>query len=237
MDKRDTVDIHCHILPGIDDGAVDMDQALEMLRLAWADGTSAMILTPHYRDNSKQEALFEALCRRAKEEMPDMELYLGNELLYHHETVTDLESGRAKPLNGSQYCLLEFGANVWKSQVEMAVSDILCNGWTPIVAHAERYAIFRTDPNLLDEILNMGALIQLNADSVAGKHGLRTKWFCRRLLKARKVHFIASDAHDTQKRPPLLGACRQMIGKKIDPSYADRLFCDNPRAVLENRTI
>ena len=107
----------------------------------------------------------------------------------------------------------------------------------PIIAHAERYSAFCYDPTLTDEVLKMGARIQLNADSVMGRHGLRVKRFCHRLLKAEQVHFIASDTHDLKRRTPNLLPCYKRICKKYGEKYAKRLFWKNPRALIENRKI
>lgn len=236
-------DIHTHLLPGADDGARDMREALMLLHMAWKNGTRTMILTPHYRGSYKKNTpewlreSFSLLCRMAEQELPGMKLYLGNEIYYEMDAPEQLMQGRILTLNGSRYALLEFRSGSLRSQIITGVSETVRHGFTPIIAHAERYDIFRADAALTDDVLNMGALIQLNADSIMGDHGLSVKWFCRRLLREQKVHFVASDAHDAGRRPPLLRECFLKVHKKYGPEYAARVFYDNAQAVIENQII
>lgn len=233
-------DIHTHILPGADDGAQNMDEALELVRMAYEDGTRILFLTPHYRGRwraNTPDALrqsFERLRTETACRYPGMKLYLGNEI--HWETVVPelLAEGRVLPLGDGDYCLLEFRSAALRAQVVGGVSECIRCGYTPIIAHAERYEIFRRDKSLTDEVLTMGALIQLNADSVLGKNGWGVRLFCHRLLKKQQVHFIASDAHNAQNRPPLLGQCRDMVCKKYGSEYACQLFARNPGAILDS---
>jgi protein-tyrosine phosphatase len=136
---------------------------------------------------------------------------------------------------GSRYILLEFASTAFRSQILSGITECISAGKIPIIAHAERYNAFRNDPALTDDVLKLGARIQLNADSVMGKHGFFVKRFCHKLLKAEKVHFIASDAHDLRKRPPNLLPCYKRICKKYGEKYAKRLFRKNPRALIENK--
>ena len=236
-------DIHTHILPGVDDGAKDMREARALVKLAWENGTRTMILTPHYRGVYKKNTpdhlreVFDGFCRVVAEEFPGMKLYLGNEIYYQTEVPERLEQGRILPLCGSQYALLEFRSGSLRSQVVMGVSETVRCGFTPIIAHAERYEIFRKDKTLTDEVLEMGALIQLNADSVMGRHGFGVKRFCHDLLKTQRAHFIASDAHDAENRPPLLRESFLRVHKKYGAEYAARVFYHNAQAVIENRML
>lgn len=236
-------DIHTHILPAVDDGAKDMAQALHLVRMAYKNGTRTIFLTPHYRgqykknDAARLREVFLPFCRAVQRELPDMRLYLGNEIHYEVDAPEQLAAGKILSLNDSGYCLLEFRSGALRSQIIAGVSEMFRCGYTPIIAHAERYEIFRKDKTLTDEVLNMGALIQLNADSVLGKNGLQAKRFCDHLLKQRQVHFIASDAHDETNRPPLLRECWWMIYKKYGVEYANRLFYHNAQAVVEDKII
>lgn len=236
-------DLHTHLLPGVDDGAQNMSQAMELIRMAYENGTRNIMLTPHYRGKYRQNdpvwlrEVFAMFQEVVHEEYPRMNLYLGNEVYYEMDAGVMLDAGKAMTLNGSRYCLLEFRTASLRSQVEMGISEMLRFGYTPIIAHAERYEIFRHDPSLTDEVLNMGALIQLNADSIMGKHRLSVTRFCDRLLREGKAHFIGSDAHDPKKRPPLLRDCWWKIYKKYGQEYANLLLYENAQAVIENKTI
>lgn len=234
------VDIHTHILPGVDDGAADMSQALSLVRMAYKNGTRTMFLTPHYRGKYKKNdpqnlaETFEYFCEMVNQELPGMKLYLGNEIYYQQEAPERLSAGRILSMNGSRYCLLEFQPSSLRSQVISGVSEMVRNGFIPIIAHAERYNIFRKDKTLTDEVLEIGALIQLNADSIMGKHGLGVSLFCKKLLKEQKAHFVASDAHDTKNRAPLLRDCWWKVYKLCGREYAIKLFYDNAQWIITN---
>lgn len=235
------VDIHTHILPGMDDGAQTPEQALELLQMAWESGTGAIILTPHYRGryrrNTPQQLrqAYDALCAQAKEALPELELYLGNEVGMEIELAEKLTDGVALSINAGSYVLLEFSGCASATQVINGVLDILNCGFIPIVAHAERCDAFLNDRRLAGEVIDYGGLIQLNAAGVLGKTGFQAKRCCRRLLKKNQVHFIASDAHDTQIRPPCLDRCYSLVCKKYGEEYASALFWRNARAVLASK--
>lgn len=232
------VDIHTHILPDVDDGPKDVLEAIELARMAWEDGTRVLFLTPHYRGAYKKNTpawLRECLSlfrQMLQQSLPQMRLYLGNEAHYETQLPQLLESGRVLPLGDSHYVLLEFPYNALRSQILEGTSETLRSGFTPVIAHAERYDIFRRDAGLVDVVTDMGALIQLNAQSVMGDQGYAVKRYCHRLLKQRKVHFIASDAHDVKRRPPLLQKCWRHVCSKYSQEYADTLFRDNAQNIL-----
>lgn len=236
-------DIHTHILPGVDDGAQDTGQAMRLLRLAWKNGTRTIIFTPHYRGKYKENTLnqlrmeFEMLQELAKDEFPGLQLYLGHEVAFEVDAPQAVNAGKVMSLNNSRYMLLEFKPNALRAQITNGVVETFQCGFIPIVAHVERYDISRTDVTLVEELLEMGALLQLNADSIMGVNGYRVKRFCHKLLKSGVVHFVASDAHDHRYRPPLLRKAFMKIYKKYGREYAAALFYDNAQAVIENRTM
>jgi protein-tyrosine phosphatase len=235
------VDIHTHILPGVDDGALNMDEALELTRMAWENGTAHLVLTPHYRGrwckNTPQllRRQFEQLEAVVKEALPGMTLYLGNEAAMERELGDKVAEGRVLPLHNSHYVLLEFDYNSSRIQMVDGVMGVIGSGYTPVIAHAERYRIIQKDKKLAGDLLEVGALIQLNSDSVMGKCGLGIKWTCRRLLKNGMVQFIASDAHDPKDRPPLLKECYEYVCGRYDEDYANALFRENALALLSGK--
>lgn len=235
---RGFVDIHTHILPGVDDGAKDLADALNLLHMARKNGTTDVILTPHYRGKFRKNtpeqlrACFETLNAEVRRSIPDMNLYLGNEAAMDRELGEKIAEGRVLSINDSRYVLLEFDYSCAYIRMMDGVMNVFSCGYIPIIAHAERYDILRKNKRLIDEILQLGALVQINADSVLGKAGLGTKWYCRRLLGQGKVHFIASDAHDEQERTPVLGECFQYVSKRYGEDYAWALFRDNAQALL-----
>lgn len=236
-------DLHTHVLPAVDDGAQSLQQSMQMIRLAWANGTRTIFLTPHYRGAYRKntpehlQKVFSELCKVVAVEFPEMRLFLGSEIYYGSDVPEKLEVGQILSLNHSRYALIEFQSNTLYSRIVMAVSEVIGAGFIPVVAHIERYAVSRTQPELVDELIQMGALIQMNADSILGKHGFGVKQYCHRLLKNGKVHFIGSDAHNTDTRPPLLRECFWHVYKKYGPQYAARVFYENAQAIVENREI
>jgi len=236
-------DIHTHLLPDVDDGAQGIADALKLVQMAYENGTRTIILTPHYRGKYKENdpgwltEVYDMFCTMVAEKLPDVKLYLGSEVHYEADAPKKLSRKKILSMNQSRYVLLEFSTKSVRSQVINGVMEMVQYGFTPIIAHAERYEIFREDSSLTWEVLEMGALIQLNADSVMGKHGRRVKAYCAKLLKAEKAHFIATDAHDSKMRPPLLRKCYMYVYKKYGERYASELFGDNAQAVLEDRLV
>lgn len=235
------VDIHTHILPGVDDGAPDMEQALKLLRLAQRNGTAAVVMTPHhrgrFRSNTPQflRQRFRQLCERAEQELPGMKLFLGNEAAHERELGDKVAEGRVLAINDSNYVLLEFDYNSSRVQVYEETMSLIGSGYTPIIAHAERYDIFRKNKNLAQELLYVGALIQLNSDSILGRCGFATKRVCHRLLKKGMVHFVASDGHDLKERPPVLKECFEYVSKRYGEAYAWQIFRDNAVDLLSGK--
>lgn len=232
-------DIHTHILPGIDDGAKTLDDALAMLQHAYSQGTRLVFLTPHYRGNFRavtaQQRLSAAkeLRHAAAVLLPELRLELGTEIAYAPGFGEKLQLRELLSYAGGDYILLEFGDLTDKKTVLQGLEEALNCGFVPVVAHAERVDCFRKGLSLLRQAVEMGALIQLNADSVMGQWGgfFLRRW-CDRALKEGLVHFIASDAHDLQHRPPELRRCYSHICKQYGEEYANALFWENARLLL-----
>lgn len=235
------VDIHTHILPGVDDGAPDLSQSLELLKFAYQQGTCAVILTPHYRGryrknvSPKLKEIFRELEQAAQKECPNLELYLGCEVGYELDVSEKIADGSVLTLNDTHYVLLEFQKGSFHTRIMDGVLEVLNFGYVPIIAHAERYDAFREYPQLADEVTRLGALLQLNADSILGKSGFGIKRYCHKLLKAGMVHFVATDAHDLTNRKPDLKRCYEILRKKYGQEYADMLLIRNGRTVLEGK--
>lgn len=241
MVEKRFVDLHTHILPGVDDGAKDTTQAMEMLRTAWAHGTGTVVLTPHYLGTPGRfppETLrqrFEALRRQAERELPGMRLYLGHEAANEFDLWEKLISGQVLTLAGSRYVLLEFDERVYESRVLSGVLDLINSGFVPIIAHVERYATFYHHPELAAEVVSVGAMLQINAGSLLGQSGRSAQRFVRRLLRRGLVSFVASDAHDACHRPPVLDTCYARVRRRYGGAYADMLFFENAQQILREK--
>lgn len=204
--------------------------------MAQKNGTQSILLTPHYREQYRQntpeqlEEVYRQLCRLAPE---GMTLYLASEAGYERDLADKLSEGKVLSINGSRYVLLEFSDATPKSMILDGVFEVLNAGFTPILAHVERYDAFRRHKILAEEVQDAGALLQLNADSILGSSGNDIKRYCHRLLKRQMAHFIASDAHNKTKRPPVLAECYQRVCKKYGAEYAAELFWENAQTILK----
>lgn len=237
------IDIHCHVLPGVDDGAKNIDESLEMLSIMHDEGIRTVILTPHYHggrmepDAGKIRDRYDKLCAEAaqNEKLKDMGLYLGCEI-YYYPSVTDwLDEGRVFSMADSSYVLLEFGFTMEKRMIAEGVSTIVNSGYVPIIAHIERYEHLVGDLAQVDGLIEKGALVQINSECLYARH--RVSSFAKKLLKEKMVHFLATDAHDTYDRAPALSDAAYYIAKHYGKDYCKSLIFDNPVKVLKNEYI
>lgn len=237
------IDIHSHILPGMDDGARDLETGIRMLRIAADDGISQIILTPHNKPGHhtvspfQMAAKVEELRSCLRKEGIEMKLYIGNELYYRSGLIQEIEDGRAYTLAGSHYVLVEFSPLEDYDYIRNGIYALLTGGYYPILAHAERYRNVCTRKSGITDLVEMGCHIQVNAGSVMGKCGLGAKQLTRKLLKQHLLHFIATDAHDFGKRAPHLAGCAAYVRKKSGEAYGRELFYDNPMHVVLDETI
>ena len=237
------IDIHSHIIPGVDDGAHDLETSMQMLQLAADDGISEIILTPHNKpghrpmDFSKIALKVEDMRNRLLRKKIGIKLYIGNEIYYRSELAQEMESGQAVTLAGSHYILVEFHPSDNYDHIRNGLYTLLMNGYYPILAHAERYREIRAKKSGMNDLREMGCYIQVNAGSVMGKFGFDTRQYTRKLLKQDLVHFIATDAHDLGKRAPQLSACADYMIKKYGEAHMLQLLYDNPSSVIQDKEI
>lgn len=236
-------DIHTHIIPGVDDGADSREVSLEMLEIAWRDGIRQIILTPHnkpMRHNISPESMqkkIEIIKQEAAALGMNFTFWLGNEFYYRSDLSEVLDAGKGCTMAGSSYVLVEFGPMDEFEYIRNGVYQIQASGYRPIVAHVERYQCMLSTPLRVEELKDMGAYIQVNAGSIIGQYGFGTKRMTKGLLKDGIVDFVASDAHDTQKRSPKLSECAKYISKKFGEDYMQKLFFENPKKLIANEYI
>lgn len=236
------VDIHCHALFGVDDGASDEATMYEMLQMAYRDGTRTLCLTPHcsFEHTPSQElvalafAKAEAYC---KENFPDMHLYLGNELTYRFGSVELLTSKECRTMADSRYVLVDFFMVPDVASVLRGVDNLLNAGYLPIVAHAERYDCFGGKIKEYAKLVETGVLIQVNAASLLGSRFSSDGCAARRLLAEGWIDVVASDGHDVSVRVPELSRAYEMVHKKCGQEYATLLFSENPERILRGERI
>lgn len=240
---RGMVDIHCHILPDVDDGAEGEKEAIELLESEYMNGVADVILTPHYRRGvfETSEDIIEQRFQKIKHYVAThmggkLNVYLGCEYHRDSQMVSDLQAGIKPTLANSRYVLTEFSTIHGYSVFRKQIYELVNAGYIPIIAHIERYRCIVNEQSLINELIALGAEIQVTSGALLGSYGWSMKRFCRKLLKKRLVHYIASDAHNMRTRPVDLGKCAKYVEKKYGKSYARRLFVDNPKKIIQGRT-
>ncbi len=232
------VDIHCHILPGVDDGAPDMETSRAMIRDAYEQGVRYIIATPHYRPEMFEPSMKKVI--RVYHELRDyaeevgIGLRLGREYYRNEQMIRHLDKKLRPTMLGSRYVLTEFSTNDSFVTVRNYIYELITKGYRPIVAHVERYFCCQ-EPERIQELKKLGAQIQINADSVLGYEGHTIKKFCAGLMKDDLVDFIGSDAHNLEGRKMNLGKCAIYVRKKMGQDYAEEIFVDNPRRIWKSR--
>ncbi len=230
-------DVHCHILPGVDDGAEDMKTAVKLLELEYQDGVRTIILTPHYRRRMFEPEL-EDILRGYEALLPEAErlgisLYLGCEFRVNMDMVSTLDEGKRPSMANSRYVLCEFSETDQPSYIKQRAYHLISHGYIPILAHIERYVALRKDLLLVEELSELGCLAQVNAGSILGDDGFLIKRFCKKLIDYDLLDLVGSDAHDLKKRAPRMGACAEYLIKKEGRAYAEKILCQNPARILK----
>lgn len=237
------IDIHSHVLPGVDDGAQDLEQSVAMLRQAQDNGIQQMIVTPHQKEGRhcvsprRMKKMTEQLQSIAAQEDVHVKLYCGNELYYRSGLVSLLQSGEVCTLAGSSYALIEFSPADEFSYIRNGLYQILSAGYYPILAHGERYRCLLNQQKRIRELIELGCYLQVNAESVLGKLGFGVRHYLQRLFQERLVHFVSTDAHDTQKRRIRTAECARVLKRKYGEQYAMELLRDNAQYVIEDMEI
>jgi protein-tyrosine phosphatase len=234
------IDLHSHILPGLDDGVESLAAALELARTAVADGVEVLAATPHVRDDyptsadEMERGIGDLRAAFAAEGVP-LELRSGGEIALERLPLLAEEELRRFGLGGSKRSLLlEFPYVGWPLELEQTVFDLRVRGWRPVLAHPERNNEVQINPERLGRLVEAGVLVQLTAASLDGRLGRATRATALRLLESRHAHLIGSDAHAPSLREMGLSAAARAVG---DPELARWLTIDVPRAILDDTPI
>jgi protein-tyrosine phosphatase len=235
------IDMHCHILPNIDDGSKNLEMSIEMLEIAEKNRTKKIIVTPHfYRDyfeNHYKDVLgyVKDLNSAAKENGIDIELYPGQEVFVDKYTVEDYKNGIIHGLNNSKYLLIEFPMDVLPNNALDIIYELKLLDIRPIIAHPERYLYIGEKLTEINKFVEEGCLFQLNTSSILGLMGKHVKQAAYSLMENGLCNFIASDAHSTGKRCPNIGEAMNEIKKNYGEIY--ELVQQNANCVLNNEDI
>ena len=236
-------DLHCHLLYGIDDGSRSLEESIELLKIMEESGITECILTPHYIEETKyvcnnkdKEALKIALEDKVKENNINIKLYLGNEVFINSNMLELIRNGEISTLNNSKYVLFEFPMRQRYHNTTVIINELVSNGYIPILAHPERYEVFQRHPNLLEDYLSSGLLLQGNFTSLFGKYGRRPEKTLKYFLKKKWISFLGSDTHhglnfDIKKLE------KKLLKITKDPVYVNLLLNDNFDRVINNEDI
>ncbi len=237
-------DLHCHILPGVDDGAVCLEESLDMAALAADSGITRIVCTPHLRCEGGRPSLSAAaigrLCAQLQVQLDRAEipvrLLTGGELLCLPEALPCLEQGLIPTLGGSDYLLTEFPFDASEEYITglLERAHRYCR---PVVAHPERYAAVVRNPDAAAEWAAQGCLLQLNKGSLLGAFGSRIRTTALELFRRGLCHVIAGDAHGAERRTPSLHNLFDYFSDRYPPEYLLLFLEENPRRILENREV
>lgn len=231
-------DIHCHILAGVDDGPSSDKQMYAMLDAMYSDGTRALCVTPHYHpgyfgyNTDAAEDAFSRFSEYAGGKYPDMRIFRGNELRFAPGCLSWLADGLCRTLNGTNHLLVDFAEDESAKNITKALERLLSAGYTPVLAHAERYGKLSFTLREIDEYRSNGVIIQVDVRSLFGDYGRRAKCRSKKILKRGMADVIASDSHDMKSRAPGLTEGYILVKKKYGADYAKQLFYNNPLSVM-----
>jgi protein-tyrosine phosphatase len=234
------IDIHCHPLPSVDDGAKTLEEAVEMCRMAASDGTTHLVATPHcnydypFHPEVNQEKLREL--QAAVGEMP--KLLLGCDFHLSYDNINQIIKDRGSfTINHSRYVLVEFDDHFIPENMDHVFYDLQVAGLVPILTHPERNPVLHRKPEMVYQWVTRGCLVQITAQSLTGNFGSTAQRLSEMWLARNLVHFFASDAHNTTRRPPLLSLCYDRIAADKGKDEAERLLLCNPGAVIEDKPL
>ncbi len=236
-------DIHCHILPAIDDGSKSMEETEKMLRMAKKERIGTILATPHYNSCEREpefykecQSVYEEVCQMVQEKNLGIQLYLGNEIFYSSGVLEALKRGEALTLNHTKYVLVEFAPYVELLTIKKAVQELQMAGYFPILAHIERYECLKKESEV-QNLVDMGAYIQVNASSLTGRLGIRVQWYLKKLMRHDLIHVVATDAHGSKKRRPMIQEAAGYIKKKAGADYCKKITEENPEKIIRGERI
>lgn len=233
------VDLHCHIIPGIDDGAKDVDTALHMCRIAVEEGIGHIIATPHYiegelhNDYDIIQQKLGSFRNVLINNNIDISIYPGSEIFIFPQLPQIVREGKICTLNNSRYILIELPMMSVPDYTTEVIYSLRIDGFIPIIAHPERNMAIAEKPNLLFDLIKRGALSQINSTSITGVFGKKTKQAAATLLRHNMVHFVSSDAHTSRGRSPRLLKSKEIIEQEIGQGAAELLFNNNVRVLKD----
>ena len=237
------IDLHAHILYGLDDGPDTQEETMAMLRIAVEEGIHTMVGTPHFIHGVNAYDAYQYHVRLAEiqeqvhaEGLP-INLLAGNEMMTDEWTLNNYQSKAARTLAGSRYALVEFPLVEIPHYGENIIDGLLEGGFIPLIAHPERYPEVQKDPGFMERFVHRGCLLQVNSGSITGIYGKTVAHTAKILVQHHMVHAVASDCHTPGRRSPRLKEARLKVENWMGSNAGKQLFETNPAAIINNQTV
>jgi protein-tyrosine phosphatase len=234
------VDIHCHLLPNVDDGPTSWDTSVQMCEIARADGIKHIVATPHANnhfryDREAYSGMLEELGRRIPH---GPQLSLGCDLHLSYENVVDAMATPSRyTIGGTNYLLVELSDFAVGPSVSQSLERLMGVGIVPIITHPERNLALQGNPRSVLAWMESGCLVQVTANSLTGSWGRKAQETAEWLMKRNAVHILATDAHGLDSRPPILSKARQAAEKIVGKASAHAMVSENPQAVVSGQAL
>lgn len=238
-EKAIFIDIHAHVLPGVDDGSRTMEESCELIKKAYEQGARAVIATPHYsrrRGAGGLHELAETLQKNIREILPEFRIYPGQELYYHDALVEHLRAGTALTLAGSRYALVEFEPVTPYETVFRGIRKLCQSGYVPVLAHMERYICLRTERNLAD-LEGSGCLFQMNYESLEGNPLRKDVRWCRKQVMLGRIQLLGTDMHRLDFRPPETSRAQKWLTTHVSSDMLEQMMYRNPMHIINDEKI
>lgn len=233
------IDIHSHILPGVDDGAQDMEMTGRILSALYDQGVRTVFATPHFSIRSREDKVqrvakaHEKVTEFANQKFPDMQILLGSEVYMEEGMVERLKEGKVLTLNESPYVLCEFQFGGRYKEMYEYLQQLVRARYKPVIAHVERYTCLQGEWGKLHELREMGVLMQINAESLTGNFFDKRYRYGKTLIGAEVIDFVGSDAHDMEKRAPLMDRAENTLVKLLGKEKAECILRTNAQVFLK----
>lgn len=238
------IDIHCHLMPSVDDGAKDLEETLAMFENAYTSGVTDIILTPHYIkdtkyeiNNEQKEKITNILREALRRTDMDINIYYGNEVYIDNDLVDMIKDKKVATLANSRYVLVELPVNSMDNNAGNVFFNLRSNGYIPIIAHPERYVYFQKHPEKVMDYIKLGCLLQGDYMSLLGKYGKKAEKTLKILLKNGVIKFMSSDIHHSYNDYHIPEAEKRTLKIVKDENIVNKLFVENPENVINDKII